>query len=48
MEDLDNYQLQTNQPHDVDDDTVAQIDSENRANHDNGNIVHIMSNREWT
>ena len=47
MEDLDNDQFQPNQPHDVADDTVAQIGTENRANHKNDNIVHIMNNREW-
>ena len=27
---------------------MAQIGGENRANHGNDNIVHIMNNREWT
>ena len=48
MEDLDNDQFQTNQPHDVAGDTVAQIGTENRANHEHDDIVHIMNNREWT
>ena len=48
MEDLDNNQFQPNQPHDVADDTVAQVGAENRANHDNDDIVHIMNNRKWT
>ena len=48
MEDLDNNRFQPNQPHDVADDTVAQIGAENRANHDNDDIVHSMNNREWT
>ena len=47
MEDLDNYQFQPKQPHDGADDTVAPNDAENRANHDNGDIVHMMNNREW-
>ena len=45
---LDNNQFQPNQLHDVADDTVAPNDAENRANHDNKNIVHLMNNREWT
>ena len=45
---LDNNQFQPNQPHNVADDTVAQIDAENRANHGNEDIVHIMTNCEWT
>ena len=48
MEDLDNNQFQPNQPHDVADDTVVPTDAENRANHDNDNIVHMMDNRKWT
>ena len=48
MEDLDNNQFQPNKPHDVADDTVAQIGAENRVNHGNDDIVHIMKNREWT
>ena len=48
MEDLDNNQFQPNQPHDITNDTVAQIGAENRANHDNNVIVHIINNREWT
>ena len=48
MEDLDNNQFQPNQPHDVADDTVAPNDAENRANHDNDDIVHMMNNCEWT
>ena len=48
MEDLDNNQFQPNQPHDVTDDTVAQIGAENRANHGSDDIVHIINNREWT
>ena len=48
MEDLDNNQFQPNQPHDVADNTVAPNDAENRANHDNDDIVHMMNNREWT
>ena len=27
---------------------MAQTGAENRANHDNDDIVHIMNNREWT
>ena len=27
---------------------MAQIGAENRENHDNDNIVHIMNNHEWT
>ena len=41
MEGLNNNQFQPNQPYDVADDTVAQIGAENRANHDNDDIVHI-------
>ena len=48
MDDLDNNQFQPNQLHDVADDTVAPKDADNRANHDNNNIVHLMNNREWT
>ena len=48
MEDLDNNQFQPNQSHDVTDYTMAQIGAENRANHDNDDIVHIMNNREWS
>ena len=48
MDDLDNNQFQPNQLHDVADDTVAPNDAENKANHDNNNIVHLMNNREWT
>ena len=48
MDDLDNNQFQPNQLHDVADDTVVPNDAENRANHDNNNIVHLMNNREWT
>ena len=48
MEDLDNDKFQPNQPHDITNDTVAQIGAENRANHDNNVIVHIINNREWT
>ena len=48
MEDLDNNQFQPNQPHDVADDTVVLNDAENRPNHDNDDIVHMMNNREWT
>ena len=48
MDDLDNNQFQPNQLHDVADDTVALNDAENRANHDNNNIVHLINNREWT
>ena len=44
IEDLDNNQIQPNQPHDVADNKVAQTGAENRANHDNDNIVHIMNN----
>ena len=36
------------QPHDVADDTVAQTDAENRANHDNDDIVDKINNFEWT
>ena len=35
MEDLENNQFQSNQPHDITNDTVAQIGAENRANHNN-------------
>ena len=35
MEDLGNIQFQSNQPHDIANDTVAQIGPENRAIHDN-------------
>ena len=48
MEQLDNNQFQPNQPHDVADDTVAPNDAENRENHGNDDIVHMMNNREWT
>ena len=48
MKDLDNNEFQTNQPHDIADNTLIQIGAENRANHDNDDIVHIMKNREWT
>ena len=33
MEDLDNNQFQSNQLHDIANDTVAQIGAENKANH---------------
>ena len=46
MEDIENIQFQTNQLHDVANDTVAPNDAENRANNDNINIVHMRSNRE--
>ena len=45
MEDLDNH-FQPNQPNDIADVTVARIVAENRTNHDNDDIVHIMNNRE--
>ena len=48
VEDLHNNQFQSNQQHDVADDTVAQTGAENGANHDTDDIVHIMNNREWT
>ena len=48
LEDSDNNQFQPKQPHDVADDTVTQNDAENRANHDNDDILHIINNREWT
>ena len=48
MEDLHNNQFQPNRPHDVADDTVAQTGAENRAYHDNDDIVHIMNNHKWT
>ena len=35
MGDLENNQFQSNQPHDITNDTVAQIGAENRANHNN-------------
>ena len=35
MEDLDNNQFQSNQLHDIANDTVAQIGAENKANHNN-------------
>ena len=44
IEDLDNNQIQPNQPHDVADNKVAQTGAENIANHDNDNKVHIMNN----
>ena len=46
MEKLNNNQFQPNQPHDVADDTVAQIGARNRANQDNDDIVHIMNDPE--
>ena len=48
MEDLDNNQFQPNQLHDVADDTVEQTGAENKANHDNSDIIHIMNNLEWS
>ena len=48
MEDLDYNQTQPNQQHDVADDIVAPNGAENRANHDNENMVHIMNRSEWT
>ena len=48
MEDLDNNQFQPNQPPDVADDSVVQTGGENRANHDNDDIVHTMNSCEWT
>ena len=48
MEDLYNTQFQPNQPPDVADDTAAPNYAENRANHDNDDIVDMMNNREWT
>lgn len=48
MENIDQNQFQPNQTHDVADDTVAPIDAENRAHHNNDGIVHIMNSREWT
>ena len=48
VEKLNNNQFQPNQPHDVADDTVAQISARNRANQDNDDIVHIMNDCEWT
>ena len=47
MEDLNNNHFQPNQPHDVADDTVAQNGAENRENHDNDDMVHMMNNCEW-
>ena len=46
VEKLNNNQFQPNQPHDVADDTVAQIGARNRANQDNDDIVHITNDRE--
>ena len=48
MEDLDYNQIQPNQLHDVADDTVVPNGAENRANHDNENVVHIVNRSEWT
>ena len=48
MGDLDNDQFQPNQPHDVADDTVAQMDAEIGANHNNNDMLNMMNNREWT
>ena len=48
MEDLNNNQFQPNQAYDAADETVAPNNAENRANHDNDDIVHMMNNREWT
>jgi len=48
MEVLDNNRFQLNQLNDITDNTVAQIGAENRANHDNDNIVHEVNSREWT
>ena len=48
MEDLDNNQFQPNQLYDIANDTVAQTGAECRPNHDNVNIIHVMSNSEWT
>ena len=48
MGDLDYNQTQPNQEHDVADDIVVPNGAENRANHDNENMVHIVNRREWT
>ena len=48
MEDLDYNQIQPNQLHDVADDIVVLNGAENRANHDNENLVHIVNGSEWT
>ena len=48
MEDLDYNQTQPNQQHDVADDIVVPNGAENRANHDNENMVHIVNRSEWT
>ena len=45
MEDLDNNQFQPNQAHEITNNTVVQIGTQNRANHDNEDIEHIMNNR---
>ena len=47
MEDVDKNQFQPNQSHNIANDVVAQTGAENRANHDNDDIVHVMNNREW-
>ena len=41
MEDFDYNQIQQNQLHDVADDTMMPDGAENRADHDNENVVHI-------
>ena len=45
MEDLDYNQTQPNQQHDVADDIVVPNCAENRANHDNENMVHILEQK---
>ena len=49
MGDIDQNQFQTETTHGVANETVAQqADAENRANHVQYNLVHIMNNKEWT
>ena len=48
MEDFDYNQIQQNQLHDVADDTMMPDGAENRADHDNENVVHIVNGSEWT
>jgi len=47
IENLDYNQIQPNQQHDVADDTVVPNGADNRANHENENIVHIVNRSEW-
>ena len=48
MGDLDYNQIIPNQLHDVADDTVVPNGTENRANHDIENIVHIVNGSKRT